>query len=58
MLRPDDHPARPNGYTPLDPVWRHFGYRPLDGAIARYSWTDVGESEESAKPMQYWIKPL
>ena len=58
VLRPDDHPARPVGYDPLDPIWRRFGYRELEGAVARYSWTDVGESEESAKPMQYWIKSL
>ncbi|WPZ35259.1 GNAT family N-acetyltransferase [Thalassobaculum sp. OXR-137] len=58
VLRPDDHPARPDGYQPLDPVWRRFGYRELDGAVARYSWTDVGDTEETAKPMQYWIKEL
>ena len=58
VLRPDDHPARPDGYAPLDPIWRRFGYQPLDGAVARYSWTDVGDSEETAKPMQYWIKAL
>lgn len=58
VLRADDHPARPADHTPLDPIWRHFGYRPLDGAVARYSWTDVGEREESEKRMQYWIKAL
>lgn len=58
VLRPDDHPARPDDHAPLDPVWRRFGYRALDGAVARYRWTDVGETEETAKPMQYWIKEL
>lgn len=58
VLRPDDHPARPENHAPLDPIWRRFGYRELDGAVARYSWTDVGETEETAKPMQYWIKEL
>ncbi|SDG07857.1 GNAT family N-acetyltransferase [Thalassobaculum litoreum] len=58
VLRPDDHPARPETHTPLDPIWRRFGYRKLDGAVARYSWTDVGDSEETAKSMQYWIKEL
>ena len=58
VLRPDDHPARPEDYEPLDPIWRRFGYRELEGAVARYSWTDVGDTEETAKPMQYWIKEL
>lgn len=58
VLRPDDHPARPADYAPLDPIWHRFGYHALDGAVARYSWTDVGDNEETAKPMQYWIKEL
>lgn len=58
VIRPDDHPARPADIAPLDPIWRHFGYAPLDGAVARYSWTDVGETEETPKAMQYWIKAL
>lgn len=58
VLRPDDHPARPENHAPLDPIWRRFGYHKLDGAVAQYSWTDVGDSEETAKPMQYWIKEL
>ena len=58
VLRPEDHPARPEDHAPLDPIWRRFGYRELEGAVARYSWTDVGDTEETAKPMQYWIKDL
>lgn len=58
VIRADTHPARPADHQPLDPVWRRFGYRPLDGAVARYSWTDVGDTGETAKPMQYWIKAL
>lgn len=58
VVRPDDHPARPTGFTPLDDTWRRFGYTPLDGAVAHYGWTDIGETEETRKPMQYWIKSL
>jgi len=53
-----DHPARPAGYQPLDGFWRKRGYAPLDGVVAQYSWTDVGDSEETAKPMQFWMKSL
>ena len=54
VMRPDDHPMRPPGHSPLDPFWRKRGYRPLDGLIAHFSWLDVGETAESSKPMQFW----
>ena len=58
VVRPDDHPLRPADAQPLDPVWRRFGYAPLDGAVARFAWRDIGEAEETAKPLQVWIKRL
>ena len=58
VVRPDDHPARPADWQPLDPVWRHFGYRPVDGLTTTFGWTDIGDSGETRKPMQFWIKPL
>ncbi|WP_413875012.1 GNAT family N-acetyltransferase [Albidovulum sp.] len=58
VVRPEDHPARPGDYRPLDPFWRKRGYAPLEGVMAEYSWKDVGEATETAKPMQFWIKAL
>jgi GNAT superfamily N-acetyltransferase len=58
VVRPEDHPARPGDYRPLDPFWRKRGYAPLEGVMAEYSWKDVGETTETAKPMQFWIKAL
>lgn len=58
VLRPEDHPLRPADYRPLDAFWRKRGYAPLEGVMAEFSWKDVGEAEESAKPMQFWIKAL
>ena len=58
VVRPADHPARPEGYAPLDPFWRKRGYRPLDGVTASYQWKDLGHAAETAKPMQFWIKDL
>ena len=54
VIRPDDHPARPADHRPLDAFWRKRGYRPLAGTIAHFSWLDLGEAAESAKPMQFW----
>lgn len=53
-----DHPLYEPGYRPLDPFWRARGYVPLEGAVARFSWRDIGEAEETEKPLQLWIKHL
>lgn len=58
VIRPDDHPARPRDYTPLDGFWRKRGYAPLPGVIARYSWRDTGDAHETEKPMQVWLREL
>jgi len=58
VIRPDDHPLRPAGYLPLDGFWRKRGYRPLDGVIANFSWLDIGEEEQTEKPLQFWIREL
>lgn len=58
VVRPADHPARPNGYRPLDAFWRARGYVPLDGVVARFSWRDLGEETETEKPLQFWMRDL
>lgn len=58
VVRPDDHPARPAGYQPLDAFWRKRGYEKLDGVTTRFSWKDVGDEDETLKPMQFWMKAL
>lgn len=58
VQRPADHPMRPADYAPLDPFWRKRGYAPLPGVIAHFDWTDIGQTEQTAKPLQFWIKPL
>lgn len=58
VVRPEDHPLHPAQYRPLDAFWRKRGYAPLEGAVAEYSWKDIGEAEETAKPMQFWIRKL
>ncbi len=58
VQRPADHPLRPEDYAPLDPFWRKRGYAPLEGAVAHFAWKDLGQSEESTKPLQFWIRDL
>jgi GNAT superfamily N-acetyltransferase len=58
VVRPPDHPARPPGYLPLDGFWGKRGYAPQLGLICHLSWKEIGASQESAKPMQFWMKRL
>ena len=58
VIRPEDHPARPAGYRPLDAFWRKRGYAPLPGVVAHFTWRDVGASEDTPKPLQFWMRKL
>jgi len=58
VVRPADHPLRPPGYRPLDPFWHRRGYRPIEGATARFSWKDIDRPEPDEKPLQLWLRRL
>lgn len=58
VIRPADHPARPAAYRPLDGFWTARGYHKLPGVVAQFSWRDLGDSAESRKPLQFWIRDL
>jgi GNAT superfamily N-acetyltransferase len=58
VIRPTDHPMRPRGHVPLDRFWEKRGYHRIEGLATRFSWRDVGFSEATEKPMEYWMKDL
>jgi GNAT superfamily N-acetyltransferase len=58
VQRPPDHPLRPAEYVPLDEVWAKFGYVKHPELQTRYDWKDVGQTEETAHDMVFWLKPL
>lgn len=58
VVRPMDHPARPQRYEPLDGFWGKRGYVPQPGLICYLSWKEIGALAESPKPMQFWMKRL
>ena len=58
VIRPDDHPMKPAQYVPLDSFWRKRGYAPIDGLTTRFSWRDIGDADETDKPMAFWHKRL
>lgn len=58
VIRPGDHPLKPETYRPLDDFWRKRGYAPMPGVIAHFRWTDVGQTGETEKPLHFWGRPL
>jgi len=58
VVRPDDHPARPENYRALDAFWQRLGYEPYPGMLAEFSWCDIGETIETLKPLQVWGREL
>jgi GNAT superfamily N-acetyltransferase len=58
VMRPPDHPARPVDYRPLDSFWMRRGYQPVPRLMTNYSWRDLGESHDTDKPMQFWMRTL
>lgn len=58
VIRPPDHPLRPEGYIPLDGFWQKRGYAPVDGFVTQLAWKEHDEAEESPKAMQYWMRQL
>jgi len=58
VIRPADHPMRPQDYVPLDAFWRNRGYRRIEGFETQYRWKDIGGAQETAKPMEFWMRTL
>lgn len=58
VIRPDDQPMKPAHYRPLDAFWRKRGYEKLERVIVRFPWLDIGDSQETEKPMQVWSRFL
>jgi GNAT superfamily N-acetyltransferase len=56
VIRPDDHPARPEGYVPHDAFWTKRGYAVVPGLVTELAWKEHGEEGESLKAMQYWLR--
>jgi GNAT superfamily N-acetyltransferase len=58
VVRPDDHPMRPDGPRDLAPFWRARGYAPVAGLTAMLNWQELGQAVESPHQMQFWMRDL
>jgi predicted amidohydrolase/GNAT superfamily N-acetyltransferase len=56
VVRDASHPARPKDYKPHDASWEKRGYRLVEGYTCTYPWKDIGQSRQTEKLMQFWIK--
>lgn len=54
--RPENHKSRPKDYIPLDDFWSKLGYHKEPKIISSFSWRDIGDIQETEKPMTYWLK--
>jgi GNAT superfamily N-acetyltransferase len=54
--RSEHHPLKPAGYQPLHDFWRKRGYERQADLTTTYAWRDIGEAEETLKPMVFWTK--
>ncbi|MCB8878951.1 GNAT family N-acetyltransferase [Acidisoma cellulosilytica] len=58
VQRPADHPAKPEDAVPLDAFWRKRGFTPYPQLRCLMHWRDVGEDEETAHRLSFWLKSL
>ncbi|WP_031528208.1 hypothetical protein [Dyadobacter crusticola] len=56
--RAADHPARPDKYRPNDVFWQKRGYVKNPRLRSTMRWLDIGEINETAKTMTFWLKAL
>lgn len=58
IKRPPDHPLKPANARTNDKFWQGRGYAPLPGVEARFTWRDLGDTDESEKALQFWMRAL
>ena len=58
VVREKIHPMRPHDYSDTDRFWETLGYQKRDRFICHISWREIGEGEDSNKPLVFWTKDL
>jgi len=56
--RPAEHPLKPANYTPLDAFWQRRGFSKRPDLVCAFTWRDLGQPQETPKPMVFWVKQL
>ncbi|TXD33965.1 GNAT family N-acetyltransferase [Lujinxingia vulgaris] len=58
VVRPPDHPRRPEGWQPLDAFWRKRGYERQPQIRTMMRWKEIDTVEEVPEVMEIWLKDL
>lgn len=58
VVRPDNHPLKPQGYKPLDEFWLKRGYQKTPSVQSQFEWLDIGDTVPTQKQMVYWMKNI
>lgn len=56
VVRPQDHPARPDDHESLQRLWTRRGFEHHPELVARYPWLDLGAAQETEKQLEFWIR--
>lgn len=56
--RPQNHPARPANYQPLDEFWKKRGYKKFPELQTTFDWKEVGQDAETTHAMTFWLKNM
>lgn len=58
VIRDINHQKRDVKYGSLEDFWRGIGFKKAHGMFATFSWKDIGDTNESDKLLQFWIKSI
>ncbi|MFB9993464.1 GNAT family N-acetyltransferase [Deinococcus oregonensis] len=56
VQRAELHPDRPADSHPLNAFWTARGYTERPDLHTQMTWRDMGEAQETAKEMRFWVK--
>ncbi len=57
VVRPDEHPFRPDDFIPIDGFLHRHAFERMDGVTVDLSWPEV-DGVTRGHAMQFWIRPL
>lgn len=56
IIRPKHHPSSPYNYKNVEDFWTKNGYQKQEHLICHITWKEIGETNESPKPLVFWTK--
>lgn len=58
VIRDSGASEKPASYVPLDGFWQRIGFKKIESVKTSFAWKDIGEDQETEKPMAFWMKNL